>query len=250
MKKTIKKDISNLLFEQSEWNFDTINETFEALKTIADEELGLSYYPIQVEVITAEQMLDCYSSVGMPLMYNHWSFGKRFIQDSQNYQKGRSGLAYEIVINSSPSICYIMEENTMTMQALVMAHAAFGHNHFFYNNHLFKQWTNADMILDYLHFAKKYIQKCEDLYGIEEVALTIDAAHALQNKSVHQYQRDAKDLKSETEKLQARQAHAEANFNPIWSTLPQKASNDAKPSSPEDGHYIAQDPLAGLNFTA
>ena len=27
------------------------------------------------------------------------------------------------------------------MQALVIAHAAFGHNHFFRNNHLFRQWT-------------------------------------------------------------------------------------------------------------
>ena len=40
------------------------------------------------------------------------------------------------------------------MQTLVIAHAAFGHNHFFKNNHLFRQWTDADGILDYLAFAK------------------------------------------------------------------------------------------------
>ena len=45
-----------------------------------------------------------------------------------------------------------MEENTATMQTLVIAHAAFGHNHFFKNNYLFKQWTDADGILDYLEF--------------------------------------------------------------------------------------------------
>ncbi len=44
------------------------------------------------------------------------------------------GLAYEIVINSDPCISYVMEENTATMQTLVIAHAAFGHNHFFKNN--------------------------------------------------------------------------------------------------------------------
>ena len=38
------------------------------------------------------------------------------------------GLAYEIVINSDPCIAYLMEENTMAMQALVIAHAAYGHN--------------------------------------------------------------------------------------------------------------------------
>ena len=75
------------------------------------------------------------------------------------------GLAYEIVINSNPCISYIMEENTATMQTLVIAHAAFGHNHFFKNNYLFKQWTDADGILDYLDFAKSYIAQCEERYG-------------------------------------------------------------------------------------
>ena len=69
--------------------------------------------------------------------------------------QGMQGLAYEIVINSNPCISYIMEENTATMQTLVIAHAAFGHNHFFKNNYLFRQWTDADGILDYLEFAKR-----------------------------------------------------------------------------------------------
>ena len=54
----------------------------------------------------------------------------------------------------------------MTMQALVMAHAAFGHNHFFKNNYLFQQWTDAEGILDYLDFAKGYIARCEERYGL------------------------------------------------------------------------------------
>jgi stage V sporulation protein R len=45
----------------------------------------------------------------------------------------------------------------MTMQALVIAHAAYGHNSFFKGNHLFRQWTNADAIIDYLVFARNYI---------------------------------------------------------------------------------------------
>ena len=44
------------------------------------------------------------------------------------------------------------------MQTLVIAHAAFGHNHFFKNNYLFRQWTDADGILDYLDFAKGYVE--------------------------------------------------------------------------------------------
>ncbi len=47
-------------------------------------------------------MLDAYASVGLPLMYRHWSFGKRFAHDETLYRKGLQGLAYEIVINSEP----------------------------------------------------------------------------------------------------------------------------------------------------
>ena len=121
---------------------------------IALGELGLDIYPNQIEVITAEQMLDAYSSIGMPLMYRHWSFGKRFARDEAYYKRGMRTLAYELVINSDPCINYIMEENSMTMQALVLAHAAYGHNHFFKNNYQFQLWTQPDHIIDYLEFAK------------------------------------------------------------------------------------------------
>ena len=63
-------------------------------------------------------------------MYHYWSFGKQFVRDESNYRQGRSGLAYEIVINSNPCISYNMEENSMAMQILVMSHVTFGHNHF------------------------------------------------------------------------------------------------------------------------
>ena len=38
-----------------------------------------------------------------------------------------------------------MEENTMPMQALVIAHAGYGHNSFFKGNYLFRHWTDADV---------------------------------------------------------------------------------------------------------
>src|SRR3546814_5859781 len=94
------------------------------------------------------------------------------------------GLAYELVINSDPCISYIMEENTAMMQTLVIAHAAFGHNHFFKNHYLFKQWTDADGILDYLEFAKSYIMNCEERYGQQQVEWLLDAAHALMHQGV------------------------------------------------------------------
>jgi stage V sporulation protein R len=142
-----------------------VRHVYEAIEAIARDDLGLDVYPNQIEIISAEQMLDAYSSVGMPLMYAHWSYGKRFVRDEVLYRKGYQALAYEIVINSNPCISYCMEENTIAMQAVVIAHAAFGHNHFFKNNYLFQQWTDPAGILDYLDFAKRYVATCEELQG-------------------------------------------------------------------------------------
>ncbi len=63
----------------------------------------------------------------------------------------------------------------MPMQALVIAHAAYGHNSFFKNNYLFKSWTDADSIIDYLVFAKKYIAGSEEKYGVNAVEALLDS---------------------------------------------------------------------------
>jgi spore cortex formation protein SpoVR/YcgB (stage V sporulation) len=210
-----------LLFESGEWTFDTIKRTYDAIEAIAVGEMGLNPYPNQVELISSEQMLDAYSSIGMPIIYHHWSFGKRFARDEKMYRKGYTGLAYEIVINSNPCISYIMEENTMTMQALVMAHAAFGHNHFFKNNYLFREQTDSSAILDYLTFAKSYVSRCEERYGVGAVERILDAGHALMDQGVNRYGRRARaSLREEKARAEAREAHARDSYRDLWRTLP------------------------------
>ena len=229
--------MSALLFEAAEWNFDTLKRTYDAIEAIAVGEMGLNPYPNQIELISSEQMLDAYSSIGMPIFYHHWSFGKRFARDEKLYRKGYTGLAYEIVINSNPCISYIMEENTMTMQALVMAHAAFGHNHFFKNNYLFKDQTDADGILDYLNFARNYVSRCEERHGIGAVERILDAAHALMDQGVNRYGRRARaSFDEERARAEARQAHAQENYSDLWRTLPSscaRADAGARSAEPE-----------------
>lgn len=216
-----------LLYSGSEWTFATIRRIYEAVDGVARSTLGLDTYPNQIEIITAEQMLDAYSSTGMPLFYKHWSFGKHFAQHELVYRKGMRDLAYEIVINSSPCISYIMEENSATMQALVIAHAAFGHNHFFKNNYLFKQWTDAEGILDYLSFAKDYVSQCEERYGQEAVEQFMDAAHALMSQAAHRAPRSRKlDLRNEERRERQRREHEEKLYNDLWRTVP--ASGEAE----------------------
>ncbi len=210
---------SRLLFEGPEWDFEKLRRVYDAIEEIALGEMGLDIYPNQIEVITSEQMLDAYASIGLPLMYRHWSFGKRFAREEALYRHGLQGLAYEIVINSSPCISYIMEENSMTMQTLVIAHAAFGHNHFFKNNYLFRQWTDATGILDYLTFARDFVAHAEETHGSEAVERVLDAAHALMNHGVHRYARPPKlNLEEERQRQEDRRRHFELNYDDIWRT--------------------------------
>jgi stage V sporulation protein R len=216
---------SDLLFSGSDWNFRTLSRVYDEIAALAVEELHLDTYPVQMEIISSEQMLDAYSSVGMPLMYPHWSFGKHFLYQQLLYRKGGRGLAYELVINSNPCIVYLMEENTMALQALVTAHAALGHNHFFKNNHLFRQWTDAGAILGYLDFAKGYIANCEERHGADAVETVLDAAHALMEQGVFRYRRPPK-LSSEKERegVRERLEYEERSYNDLWRTLPPSKS--------------------------
>jgi spore cortex formation protein SpoVR/YcgB (stage V sporulation) len=237
------------LFEGADWEFSTVQRVHDAIEKIAVEELGLDVYPNQIEVIGTEQMLDAYSSIGMPLFYKHWSFGKHFARNEAMYRAGMQGLAYEIVINSNPCISYIMEENTATMQTLVIAHAAFGHNHFFKNNYLFKQWTDANGILDYLEFARGYIAHCEERYGEAQVERLLDAAHALMSHGVHRYPRPrTADLRSEELRERERREHDERVFNDLWRTLPGKGTEKVDQTAEDRRRALLQLPQENLLY--
>jgi spore cortex formation protein SpoVR/YcgB (stage V sporulation) len=211
----------NYISTSSEWTFELLEKYDKEISRIANEKFKLDTYPNQIEVIRSDQMMDAYASVGMPINYNHWSYGKHFLSTQQDYQRGRMGLAYEIVINSSPCIAYLMEENTLTMQALVIAHACYGHNSFFKGNYLFREWTDAEAIIDYLLFAKGFIAKCEERHGVEEVERVIDSCHALMNYGVDRYKRPVPISASEEIKRQKeRQAYIQKHINDLWRTLP------------------------------
>ncbi len=210
----------------SDWSFELVDEYHRVIRATA-ERFGLDTYPNQLEIITAEQMMDAYASVGMPVNYRHWSYGKEFISTEKNYKRGHMGLAYEIVINSNPCISYLMEENTMAMQALVIAHAAYGHNSFFKGNYLFRMWTDASSIIDYLVYAKDYVAKCEEKHGMDAVEAFLDSCHALSNHGVDRYRRPSrKSLAQELSERIDREAYAQRQVNDLWRTLPRKADKD------------------------
>ena len=225
--------------EGSEWTFEHLEAYENEIARVA-EGYRLDTYPNQIEIITSEQMMDAYSSTGMPVGYHHWSFGKQFLATEQRYRAGHMGLAYELVINSNPCIAYLMEENSLTMQALVIAHACFGHNSFFKGNYLFKTWTDASAIVNYLVFAKRYIASCEERYGVENTEALLDSCHALMNYGVDRFRRPST-ISPENERLRQREREEflQKQVNDLWRTIPAKEKMDKEewpkfPAEPQE----------------
>jgi spore cortex formation protein SpoVR/YcgB (stage V sporulation) len=221
----LSKEECRKLFGNPTWDYRTLAAADAVTTKIGKEYLNLNIYPNQIEIVTSEQMLDAYSLIGLPTSYPHWKFGKDFVLNQHNYIKGRTALSYEMVINSNPCISYNMENNTTCMMVLVMAHACQGHNAFFANNYMFREWTSADSILDYMAFAREYILACEEEFGVEEVEKVLDAAHALMNHGIDKYRKPSKlSAREEKERLKKRASVRHENYNELWRTLP-KAGN-------------------------
>ncbi len=239
-----KAPTKKILPDDADWSFAHLELYQHHIARVAND-FDLQTYPNQIEMISSEQMMDAYASFGMPIGYQHWSYGKKFIQTQQTYQRGRMGLAYEIVINSNPCISYLMEENTLIMQALVMAHACYGHNSFFKGNYLFKTWTDADSIIDYLLFSKKYISECEQKYGIDHVETTLDACHALMNHGVDRYKRPQKlSLQQERERLKEREQYLQSKVDALW----QKLDQQKKPNEQQVASNFPKEPQENLLY--
>ena len=224
----------------TEWTVPLL-ERFDVALAAHAGRLQLDTYPIQYEVITAAQMIDLCSTVGMPVHYAHWSFGKQLLGQEHSYKKGMSGLAYEIVINTSPALVYLMETNTLPLQVLVMAHAAYGHNAFFKSNYLFRQFTQADGILDYLTFARNFILDCEERHGWREVERILDCCHALAPYGIDRYKKPTRlSASRERERLAERLRFAQLHYNADVAYLYEGA--EAKPD-PAAGSFDPQENL-------
>ena len=223
----------------SEWTFELIQAYDQAIGEIAAQ-YGLDTYPNQIEIISSEQMMDAYAASGMPLGYHHWSYGKQFVSIENAYKRGQMGLAYELVINSNPCIAYLMEENTMAMQALVIAHACYGHNSFFKGNYLFRTWTDAESIIDYFLFAKHYIAECEERYGVDTVEKILDSCHALMNYGVDRYRRPSPiSATAERARQKEREMLMQQQVNDLWRTIPTQASQE-RHTRPSHSNYPSE----------
>jgi len=162
----------------ADWSMSELQEYDERICEFG-KELGLDWYPINYEIIDFHEMIGAMAYTGMPTHYRHWSYGKSFDRIQTEYDLGMQGLPYEMIINSNPSIAYLMTENPMSTHLLTMSHCV-GHSDFFKQNRMFSE-TNADTVIDRFKAGGRRIQKyMEDPnIGIDKVEKIIDACHAI-----------------------------------------------------------------------
>lgn len=148
------------------------------ISIIAHEKYKLDTHPNRIELVRADQMLDAYVKP-IPDGYQYWGYGKRRMQEQQNYDASKH-LAYEIIVNSNPALAYYMDTNSPVMQMLVCAHASYGHNAVYKNNYLFEGFSDPDVIMSLNKRLKDLVEACEDKYGIDEVEQVLDFCNAMQ----------------------------------------------------------------------
>ena len=134
------------------WSIDDLEKWDNDVCDIASTH-NLDWFPIRYEVCDYYSMIGHMAYHGMPTHYNHWSYGKQFERTHQMYNLGAEGLPYELIINSDPSIAYLMRENPLYLQILIMCHCV-GHSDFFKNNRMFSK-TNPENVVSRMRSAKK-----------------------------------------------------------------------------------------------
>ena len=162
----------------SDWTFKELEKWDDKICELA-RSYDLDWYPINYEVCDYYEMIGHMSYHGLPSHYGHWSFGKSFERTHQMYNLGAEGLPYELIINSNPSIAYLMRENPLYLQILIMAHCV-GHSDFFKNNRIFKD-TRADSAVSRFRNASKRIREYSENtnIGLKRVENFLDAVHAI-----------------------------------------------------------------------
>ena len=162
----------------TDWSFGELEKWDKKICKLA-ESYGLDWYPIDYEMCDYYDMIGNMAYVGLPTHYHHWSFGKSFEQTHFRYNAGMEGLPYEMIINSNPSISYLMRENDMAMHVLTMAHCV-GHSDFFKNNINFAHTDPENAISKFRTAALRIRRYVEDPgIGVSGVERILDAAHSI-----------------------------------------------------------------------
>ncbi|MGH9837699.1 MAG: SpoVR family protein [Blastocatellia bacterium] len=152
-----------------------LEKALEQIWEIATTKFGLDPYPTRFEIVPSTVMYEV-GSYALPGRYSHWTFGKAYHRMKTMYDFGLSKI-YEVVINSNPSYAFLLENNSLLQNKLVMAHVL-GHVDFFKHNIYFSQ-TNRRMVDDAATHARR-INEYEFKYGRKVVEKFLDAVLSIE----------------------------------------------------------------------
>ena len=107
------------------------------------KEHGLDPFDTRFWIMQRDTLLQTAARSGFPVRYRHWSFGQAYQELLMPQKHGLANL-YELVINNDPCYAYLLKENPLYAQKVVMAHVM-GHSDFFKNNYMFNE-TNRQML--------------------------------------------------------------------------------------------------------
>jgi stage V sporulation protein R len=152
-----------------------LEKALEQIWDLATGKFGLDPFPTNFEIVPATVMYEV-GSYSLPGRYSHWSFGKAYHKMKTMYDFGLSRI-YEVVINSNPAYAFLLENNSLVQNKLVIAHVL-GHVDFFKHNAYFSM-TNRRMIDDAALHAVR-INEYEFRYGRRVVEEFLDAVLSIE----------------------------------------------------------------------
>ena len=154
-----------------------VHELSVAIERIWDIALreGLDPFPVNFELVPATIMYE-FGSYGLPGRFSHWSRGKAYYRMKTEYDYGLSKI-YELVVNTNPSYAFLMEQNDLLQNKVVVAHVL-GHTDMFKHNAYF-QHTSRNMI-DRVSTHAERIRKYEYDHSVPEVERFLDAVLAIE----------------------------------------------------------------------
>ena len=154
-----------------------VHELSEAIERIWDIALrnGLDPFPVHFELVPATIMYE-FGSYGLPGRFSHWSRGKAYYRMKTEYDYGLSKI-YELVVNTNPSYAFLMEQNDLLQNKVVVAHVR-GHTDMFKHNVYFRH-TSRNMI-DRVSTHAERIRQYEYDHSVPEVERFLDAVLAIE----------------------------------------------------------------------
>lgn len=182
---------------------------------------GLDPYPTHFELVPATIMYE-FGSYGLPGRFGHWSRGKAYYRMKTEYDYGLSKI-YELVVNTNPSYAFLMEQNDLLQNKVVVAHVL-GHTDFFKHNVYFKH--TARNMIDKVSVNADRIHKYEFEHGPGEVERFLDAVLAIEEHIDPNF-RIKKDS-TETKDRDERKGSRETPYDDLWSLAEREAKRRAE----------------------